>query len=108
MEFKFLNFYLINFSLYSNTYAKIEAEANKIWKYQQYDLTYNFSYKPMFTFPLIIISEILYFTGAIFRSFKFLNNIVWFREKFSKFQSFHFSPTASRKGFGNFFFKTLY
>jgi hypothetical protein len=59
----------------------------------------------MFTFPLIIVSEILYFTGAFLRSFKFLNNILWFREKFARFQSFHFSPTASQNGFGNFYSK---
>ena len=40
---------------FSNTYAIIEAESNKIWKKQRYGLFYEFYHKPFFPPPIILL-----------------------------------------------------
>ena len=39
----------------SNTYEKIEENADKIWKRQRYDLVYDYFYKSLFPRPLNMI-----------------------------------------------------
>ncbi len=45
--------------LFSNTYQEIEAEANKIWKFDKYNLVFSFYFKPLLPPPLIIISHMM-------------------------------------------------
>ena len=54
-------------SLHSNTYEKIQANANQIWKYQRYYLVMEYEQRPVLVPPFIIINHVLCFMRYLYR-----------------------------------------
>ena len=54
-------------SLHSNTYEKIQANANQIWKYERYYLVMEYEQRPVFVPPFIIINHVLSFMWGLYR-----------------------------------------
>lgn len=46
--------------IFSNTYNEIEKESDQIWKFQRYNLTYEYFYKPILVPPFILLYYIMY------------------------------------------------
>ena len=54
-------------SLHSNTYEKIQANANQIWKYERYYLVMEYDQRPVLVPPFIIINHVLCFMRYLCR-----------------------------------------
>ena len=54
-------------SLHSNTYEKIQANANQIWKYERYSLVMEYEQRPVLVPPFIIDNHVLYIMRALYR-----------------------------------------
>lgn len=54
-------------SLHSNTYEKIQANANQIWKYERYYLVMEYEQRPALVPPFIIINHVLCFMRCLYR-----------------------------------------
>ena len=76
-----LNILLVNIliAIFTNTFSSIEAESDKIWRYQKYNLIYEYFHKPIF-FPPFTLLYYLYLAtiklcfyilrGTVFKSLK--------------------------------------
>ena len=54
-------------SIHSNTYAKVQANSNQIWKYKRYLLVMEYEQRPVLVPPFIIINHLLDVMQALCR-----------------------------------------
>jgi len=64
-----VNILLLNLliAIFNNTYEKIQANANQIWKYQRYYLVMEYEQRPVLVPPFIIVNHVLYFMRGLYR-----------------------------------------
>ena len=53
--------------LLSNTYEKVQANANQIWKYNRYHLVMEYEQRPVLVPPFIIVNHMIYAIMFLYR-----------------------------------------
>ena len=53
--------------LLSNTYEKVQANANQIWKYNRYHLVMEYEQRPVLVPPFIIVNHVIYAIMFLYR-----------------------------------------